>query len=134
MDEPALTGHLALGRQVARPVARGGLWHRQHQGDLGKAAVGRRERAGTEVLRRDGVMRKEARGGFAHGAIATGFGKGGCGVLGQDASEFSQALGAPQIAEVGISTFAERPVVVIGLATHAQLLRQQVTLGVAVWT
>jgi hypothetical protein len=90
--------------------------------------------AGKEVLRLDGVIRKEAIGGFEHGAIATGFGKGGGGVLGQDASEFYQALGAPQIAEVSISKFADHLVGVIGLATHAQLLRQQVTLGGAVWT
>jgi len=38
------------------------------------------------------------------------------------------------IAEVGLSTCADRPVGVIGLTTQAQLLRPQVTLGGAVWT
>ena len=72
--------------------------------------------AGKEVLRRAGV------------------GTGGGGVLGQDAHTFDQARGAPHIAEVGLSTGADRPVGVIGLTTQAQLLRPQVTLGGAVWT
>ena len=45
-----------------------------------------------DVLRLDRVIRKEAIGRFEHGAIATGLGQGGGGVLGQDASEFDQAL------------------------------------------
>ena len=90
--------------------------------------------AGKDVLRRDGVVRKEALGGFEHGAIPTGFGQCGGGVLGEDASEFYQALGAPPIAEFGISKFADRPVGVIGLAPHARLLCQQVALGGAVRT
>ena len=90
--------------------------------------------AGEDVLRCDVVVRKEALGGFARGAIATGFGKGGCGVLSEDAREFDQARGAPHIAEFGISKFADRPVGVIDLAMHTRLLCHQVALGGAVRT
>jgi len=60
LDEPALTGRRAtgphaLGRPVACPVDCGGLLPRPPQGNLVKAAVGRLEMAGKEVLRRAGV-------------------------------------------------------------------------------
>jgi hypothetical protein len=75
-----------------------------------------------DVWRRDGIGIKEALRGFEHGVIATGFGQRGGGVLGQDASAFYQALGAPHIAQLGIGKFDDRPVAVIGLATHTRLL------------
>ena len=81
--------------------------------------------AEQDVLRLDGVVGKEAIGGFEHGAVATGFGQRGGGVLGQDASEFHQARGAPHITEFGIGKFGDGPVGVIGAATHARLLCQR---------
>ena len=84
-----------------------------------------------DVVRLDGVVRKEALGRCEPGVIATGFGQGGGGMLGQDASELYQARGAPHIAQFGIGKFADGPVRVIGLATHARLLCHQVARGVA---
>ena len=87
--------------------------------------------AEQDVLRLDGVVRKEAIGGFEHGVIPTGFGQGGSGVLGQDVSELHQARGAPDIAEFGLGKFGDGPVGVIGEVAHAQLLYQRVALGAA---
>ena len=116
MDEQTLTGSgaqgpQAPGRRVARPVDFGRILHRQHHRDVLQAAVGRLDMAVQDVLRLDGVVGKEAIGGFEHGAIATGFGQGGGGMLGQDTSEFDQARGAPHIAEFGIGKLADGPVV-----------------------
>ena len=87
-----------------------------------QAAAGRLDMAIQDVVRLDGVVRKEAIGRFEQGVIATGFGQGGGGMLGQDASKFYQACGAPHIAQFGIGKFADGPVRVISLATHARLL------------
>ena len=73
-------------------------------------------------------MRKEAIGGFEHGAIATGFGQCSCRVFGQNLSEFHEALCTPHIAQIGIGKFVHHPVEVIGLATHTRLLGQPVAL------
>ena len=115
-------GPQACGRRMARPIDFGGILHRQHQGDLVKTAIGRLDMARQDVLGGDVVIREEAIGGFEHGAIATGFGKGGGGMLGQDMSEFHQALCPPHITQFGIGKFVHRPVDVLGLAPHTRLL------------
>src|SRR6267143_1492161 len=115
-------GPQACGRRMARPIDFGGILHRQHQGDLVKTTIGRLDMARQDVLGGDVVIREEAIGGFEHGAIATGFGKGGGGMLGQDMSEFHQALCPSHITQLGIGKFVHRPVDVLGLAPHTRLL------------
>jgi hypothetical protein len=85
--------------------------------------------AEQDISRLDGVVSKEAIGGFEHGVVPTGFGQGGGGVLGQDVSELHQARGAPDIAEFGLGKFGDGPVGDIGAIAHAQLLDQRVALG-----
>ena len=136
MDEQTLTGSgaqgpQAPGRRVARPVDFGRILHRQHHRDVLQAAVGRLDMAVQDVVRLDRVVGKEAIGRFKHGVIATGFGQGSGGMLGQDTSEFDQARGAPHIAQFGIGKLADGPVCIIGWATHARLLCHQVAHGVA---
>jgi hypothetical protein len=84
-----------------------------------------------EVVGGAAIIREEALRGFAPRLIATGFGQGGGGMLGQDVREFYEALRAPEIAECGLGQCVDGPVGVIGLMTHARLLGQGVTLGVA---
>jgi hypothetical protein len=133
MDVQAPTGRMAqrpqaLGRRVARPVDGDGILSRQHHGGLAQAAGSRLEMTGQNVLRRDGVVCQEARGGCEHRVIAIGFGEGGCGVLGQRRGPFDHPLRASRIAQLDIGTFVDGPVGGIGLATHARLLCQRVTL------
>jgi hypothetical protein len=134
MDEQALTGSRAQGpqaprRRVARPVDFGRILDRQPHRDVVLAATGRRDRAVQDVARLDGVVRKEAIGGCEQGVLATGCGQGRGGMLGQDASAFDQACGAPHIAQCGIGKLAHGPVRVIGLAPQAGLLCHQVARG-----
>jgi hypothetical protein len=74
----------------------------------------------------------EAAGGFEHGTVTTGFGQCGGEVLGQYASEYHEALGAPLIAECSLDKFVDGPVGVIEEVTHARFLCERVALGNAV--
>src|SRR5262245_6967478 len=75
-----------------------------------------------DVLGGDSLVSKEAIGGFEHGAVATGFGQGGPGILGQHGSEFSQALGASQVTEFRLGKFWDGPRGVIGETAHTPFL------------
>ena len=78
--------------RMARPVDFGGILHRQHHGDGVEAAVGRLDMAVEDVVGCDGVVGKEAIGGFEHGAVATGFGQRGAGVLGQEVASSTRRV------------------------------------------
>jgi hypothetical protein len=56
------------------------------------------------------VVFKEAIGALEHCGAPTGFGKRSSGVLSQSVGELHQALGAPQVTEVSIGKFIDRPV------------------------
>jgi hypothetical protein len=53
-------------------------------------------------------------------------------VLGQYASEYHEAVGAPLIAEFSLDKFVDGPVGVIEEVTHARFLCERVALGNAV--
>ena len=68
-------------------------------------------------------------GGFEHGAAATSFGQGGSKVVSQGVGQLDQALGASQIAEVGVGKFCDGPVGGIGEVAHIRFLEHLVELG-----
>jgi hypothetical protein len=117
---------------VARPVNFGRILHRQHDRDVVQAAVGGLEVAVQDVVRLDGVVRKETIGALEHGIIATGFRQSGSGRLGQDVRELYEARGASDITAFGLGKFGDGPGRVIGEGAHAQLLGQWVALGAGV--
>src|SRR5215510_10692700 len=82
-----------------------------------------------DVLGFDSLVGKEAIGGFEHGAVATGFGQRGPGILGQNGGEFYKALGASQVAEFRLGKFVDGPGGVIGQTAHTPFLCSGVILG-----
>ena len=124
MDMQALTSRVAQGPQalgggMRRPVDFGRILYGQHQWHLGQAAVGRLDVAAQEVLRLDGVIRKETIGGFEHGSRPTGFGQRGRGMLGESRGQFDHPLRTAQVTQLRISKFPHGPGGVIDKATHA---------------
>ena len=83
-------------------------------GDGVEAAVGGLNMTVYDVLGFDSLVGKEAIGGLEHGAVATGFGPRGPGILGQNGGEFYKALGASQVAEFRLGKFVDGPGGVIG--------------------
>src|SRR5262249_49189848 len=87
-----------------------------------EAAVGRLNMTVDDVVGFDSLVRKEAIGGFEHGAVATGFGQRGPGILGQHGGKFYQACGASQVTEFRFSKFVDGPGPVIEQTARTPLL------------
>ena len=96
---------------------------------MAEAAIGSFNVALNHIGGLNVLIVKEAIGGFEHGAAATGFGQRGARVLSQSVGQLDQALGASQIAEVGVGKFRDGPVGGIGEVTHIRLLEHRVELG-----
>ena len=56
-----------------------------------------------------GIVGEKARGGFAHRAVATGFGQRGTRTLGEGMGQLDQTLGPPQVAEVRVGKVCNGP-------------------------
>jgi hypothetical protein len=77
---------------------------------------------GQNVVRLDSCIVKKPISRLEHRRLSGSLWKGGTGLLSQDGSNFNQALGTPDIPQLGVSKFSDRPGWVVIYDGHLLLI------------